>query len=167
MHVHVLDRLGVIQSGTHSGSQGSRRCRYFFTQPAFTPTIGSEGLYDDKDKQDPSPSRRREGWLDTDAMREASHESVGLHDFRNFCKTSTSRRAVAQRTPEAYAPANVYLAPKAKPCIFLFLDMPADPMARLVMRNEGLHGARDAMVRKTTLWHKLKVGVPKGVGGMP
>lgn len=52
-----------------------------------------------------------------------------------------------------------YLAPKVKSCIFLLLDMPADPMARLVMRNEGLHGASDAMVCKTTLWHELKVGI--------
>lgn len=69
-----------------------RRYRYFFTQPAFTPTIGPEGLYGDKDKQDPPPSRRREGWLDIEAMREASHKFVGLHDFRNFCKLDASKQ---------------------------------------------------------------------------
>ena len=37
--------------------------------------------------------------------------------------------------------------------------MPADSMFRLVMRNEGAHGASDMMVCKTTLWHRLKVGV--------
>ena len=69
-----------------------RRYRYFFTQPAFTPTIGSEGLHGDIDKQDPPTSRRREGWLDINAMGEASHKFVGLHDFRNFCKIDSSKQ---------------------------------------------------------------------------
>ena len=69
-----------------------RRYRYFFTQPAFTPTVGSEGLHGDIDKQDSPTSRRREGWLDIDAMREASHKFIGLHDFRNFCKIDSSKQ---------------------------------------------------------------------------
>ena len=69
-----------------------RRYRYFFTQPAFTPTVGSESLLGHIDRQDPPTSRRREGWLDIDAMREASHKFIGLHDFRNFCKIDSSKQ---------------------------------------------------------------------------
>ena len=69
-----------------------RRYKYFFTQPAFAPTVGSEGLHGDIYKQDRFTSRRREGWLDISAMREASHKFIGLHDFRNFCKIDSSKQ---------------------------------------------------------------------------
>ena len=64
-----------------------RRYKYFFTQPAFTPTVGNRSAT--------STSReggRREGWLDIEAMREAAHKFVGLHDFRNFCKVDDSKQ---------------------------------------------------------------------------
>ena len=64
-----------------------RRYKYFFTQPAFTPTVGNHSVT--------SISReggRREGWLDTEAMREAAHKFIGLHDFRNFCKVDDSKQ---------------------------------------------------------------------------
>ena len=64
-----------------------RRYKYFFTQPAFTPTVGSHLVT--------STSRegsRREGWLDIEAMRQAAHKFVGLHDFRNFCKVDDSKQ---------------------------------------------------------------------------
>lgn len=64
-----------------------RRYKYFFTQPAFTPTVGNHSVS--------STSReggRREGWLDIEAMREAAHKFVGLHDFRNFCKVDESKQ---------------------------------------------------------------------------
>ena len=64
-----------------------RRYKYFFTQPAFTPTVGNHSAT--------STSRdggRREGWLDIEAMREAAHKFVGLHDFRNFCKVDDSKQ---------------------------------------------------------------------------
>lgn len=69
-----------------------RRYKYFFTQPAFTPTVGSAGLLNESNKSDPSSGRRREGWLDIDAMREAAHKFIGLHDFRNFCKVDPSKQ---------------------------------------------------------------------------
>lgn len=69
-----------------------RRYRYFFTQPAFTPTIGSAGLLSGPNKPGSSASRRREGWLDINAMREAAHKFIGLHDFRNFCKVDPSKQ---------------------------------------------------------------------------
>lgn len=64
-----------------------RRYKYFFTQPAFTPTVENHSAT--------SSSReggRREGWLDIEAMREAAHKFVGLHDFRNFCKVDESKQ---------------------------------------------------------------------------
>lgn len=69
-----------------------RRYKYFFTQPAFTPTVSSTGLLNTSKKQAPSAGRRREGWLDIDAMREAAHKFIGLHDFRNFCKLDPSKQ---------------------------------------------------------------------------
>ena len=69
-----------------------RRYRYFFTQPAFTSTIGSAGLLSGLNKSDSSVGRRREGWLDIDAMRQAAHRFIGLHDFRNFCKVDPSKQ---------------------------------------------------------------------------
>ena len=59
-----------------------RRYRYFFTQPAFSPTPGALG----------SGSLRREGWLDIEAMRKAAKLYEGLHDFRNFSKVDPSKQ---------------------------------------------------------------------------
>jgi tRNA pseudouridine38/39 synthase len=64
-----------------------RRYRYFFTQPAFSPTPGPMGLSNSK-----TNSGSREGWLDIDAMREGAKHFVGSHDFRNFCKLDTSKQ---------------------------------------------------------------------------
>lgn len=69
-----------------------RRYRYFFTNPAFTPTHGSAGLADRTAVLTGSGSRRREGWLDIEAMREGAKKFVGLHDFRNFCKLDPSKQ---------------------------------------------------------------------------
>jgi len=66
-----------------------RRYRYFFTQPAFTPTIGDAGLIQTGTS---SHEARREGWLDIDAMRVAAKKFEGLHDFRNFCKIDPSKQ---------------------------------------------------------------------------
>lgn len=69
-----------------------RRYKYFFTQPAFAPTVGRGGLLDGTKGPTPVAGRRREGWLDIEAMREAAHKFVGLHDFRNFCKVDPSKQ---------------------------------------------------------------------------
>ena len=69
-----------------------RRYRYFFTQPAFTPTPGTIGLQERTKGPTPVTGRRREGWLDIDAMREAAAKFIGLHDFRNFCKVDPSKQ---------------------------------------------------------------------------
>ncbi|KAH0555743.1 hypothetical protein GP486_006311 [Trichoglossum hirsutum] len=66
-----------------------RRYRYFFTQPAFPPGPGSAGLSDFPDAQG---RKRREGWLDIQAMREAAKHFEGVHDFRNFCRVDPSKQ---------------------------------------------------------------------------
>lgn len=69
-------------------SCGERRYKYFFTNPAFLPTPGPDGLRDAHGRQ----NDLREGWLDVDAMRKAAKKLIGLHDFRNFCRVDTSKQ---------------------------------------------------------------------------
>ena len=69
-----------------------RRYKYFFTQPAFTPRGGSAGLLPLSNTSRSPHRQRREGWLDIDAMQEAAHKFIGLHDFRNFCKIDASKQ---------------------------------------------------------------------------
>ncbi|KAL8916032.1 MAG: hypothetical protein Q9208_008733 [Pyrenodesmia sp. 3 TL-2023] len=66
-----------------------RRYKYFFTQPAYTPTPGPAGLSPTKDS---NGQQQREGWLDTNAMNEAAEKFKGSHDFRNFCKVDPSKQ---------------------------------------------------------------------------
>ncbi|KAL8940265.1 MAG: hypothetical protein Q9211_002363 [Gyalolechia sp. 1 TL-2023] len=67
----------------------TERCyKYFFTQPAFAPTVGAGGLLRTKESQ----GRQREGWLDIQAMRKAARKFEGSHDFRNFCKVDPSKQ---------------------------------------------------------------------------
>jgi tRNA pseudouridine38/39 synthase len=67
-----------------------RQYRYFFTQPAFSPTPGMLGIR--KGNPHGSSVQRREGWLDIDAMQDAASRFVGLHDFRNLCKVDASKQ---------------------------------------------------------------------------
>lgn len=55
-----------------------RQYRYFFTQPAFSPSLPSRG-------------QKNVGWLDIDAMRDAAKRYEGEHDFRNFCKIDPAK----------------------------------------------------------------------------
>lgn len=69
-----------------------RNYRYFFTQPAFTPTPGAAGLNGAAASAERGSRPRREGWLDIEAMKEAARKFMGLHDFRNFCKVDASKQ---------------------------------------------------------------------------
>lgn len=69
-----------------------RRYRYFFTQPAFSPTPGPIGFANRAGNPSGPRAQRREGWLDIEAMREAAKAFEGTHDFRNFCKLDTSKQ---------------------------------------------------------------------------
>ena len=68
-----------------------RRYKYFFTQPAFTPTYGASGFKHHESIPDNNNSRR-EGWLNIEAMRGAAKKFEGLHDFRNFCKVDAGKQ---------------------------------------------------------------------------
>ena len=65
-----------------------RRYKYFFTNPAFCPTPGPNGLT----THDGKPTSLREGWLDIEKMREAAKKLEGLHDFRNLCKIDPTKQ---------------------------------------------------------------------------
>jgi len=67
-----------------------RRYKYFFTQPAFTPTVGPIGLINSP--QGNGDGKRREGYLEIPAMRAAAAKFVGTHDFRNLCKLDASKQ---------------------------------------------------------------------------
>ena len=65
-----------------------RRYRYFFTQPAFSPTPDHlEAALHGK-----GPSQTKLGWLGIEAMQEAAKLFEGVHDFRNFCKVDGSKQ---------------------------------------------------------------------------
>lgn len=64
-----------------------RKYRYFFTQPAYCPAPGTQGMADRKHR-----GAEREGWLDVEAMQDAAARFEGLHDFRNFCKQDPARQ---------------------------------------------------------------------------
>ncbi|KAH8424176.1 pseudouridine synthase DEG1 [Aspergillus melleus] len=66
-----------------------RHYKYFFTQPAFFPTPGGQGLAEREGNSNP---KYREGYLDIEAMRNAAKLFEGVHDFRNFCKLDTSKQ---------------------------------------------------------------------------
>lgn len=68
-----------------------RRYKYFFTQPAFSPTRGTRGM-ENKTSVRGRENFRREGWMDIEAMREGAKQFEGLHDFRNFCKIDASKQ---------------------------------------------------------------------------
>lgn len=70
-----------------------RQYKYFFTQPAYSPTPGKLGfLRSAAYHRGISEKKIREGWLDIEAMREGCKHFVGTHDFRNFCKVDTSKQ---------------------------------------------------------------------------
>ncbi|KAF9893146.1 hypothetical protein FE257_012557 [Aspergillus nanangensis] len=69
-----------------------RQYKYFFTQPAFSPTPGPGGFAPRANDGMQTGANHREGWLDIEAMREAARQFVGVHDFRNFCKLDTSKQ---------------------------------------------------------------------------
>lgn len=63
-----------------------RQYRYYFTQPAFSPTPHHlENASND-------PTRIKNAWLDIAAMREAAKLFEGVHDFRNFCKVDGGKQ---------------------------------------------------------------------------
>ncbi|OAX77645.1 tRNA pseudouridine(38-40) synthase [Emergomyces africanus] len=103
-----------------------RRYRYFFTQPAFSPTPGPlgflkrgrEGQGLEQGGSAPQNSQFREGWLDIEAMREAAKYLIGSHDFRNFCKVDPSKQ-ITNHVRHIYHADIELLNPKTKPLSYL------------------------------------------------
>ncbi|PYH40250.1 pseudouridine synthase DEG1 [Aspergillus saccharolyticus JOP 1030-1] len=73
-------------------SCGERHYKYFFTQPAFSPTPGPYGFMSRANDGTNARPKYREGWLDIEAMREAAKYFEGTHDFRNFCKLDVTKQ---------------------------------------------------------------------------
>ncbi|KAL8804006.1 MAG: hypothetical protein Q9223_005947 [Gallowayella weberi] len=69
-------------------SCGERCYKYFFTQPAFTPTVDPADFPTNTSLH----GRPREGWLDIEAMEQAARRFKGSHDFRNFCKVDPCKQ---------------------------------------------------------------------------
>ncbi|RMZ87734.1 hypothetical protein DV736_g5045, partial [Chaetothyriales sp. CBS 134916] len=72
-----------------------RHYKYFFTNPAFSPTPGPVGMTFAPSTGKASkgaPVSVREGWLDIERMREAAKKLIGSHDFRNLCKIDPSNQ---------------------------------------------------------------------------
>jgi len=68
-----------------------RQYKYFFTQPAFSPSSSVPRMNQSAVQSSPHQGRR-EGWLNIQAMKEAANKFEGLHDFRNFCKLDASKQ---------------------------------------------------------------------------
>ncbi|OJD24068.1 tRNA pseudouridine(38-40) synthase [Blastomyces percursus] len=103
-----------------------RRYRYFFTQPAFSPTPGPLGFLK-RGRQEQGLGRStnvahteqpREGWLDIEAMREGAKYLIGSHDFRNFCKIDSSKQ-ITNHVRHIYHADIELLDPKTKPLSYL------------------------------------------------
>lgn len=107
-----------------------RQYKYFFTQPAFSPTPGPLGFA--PRAADGSEAKCREGWLDIEAMREAAKHFEGVQDFRNFCKLDTSKqienfeRIIYHSDIELVDPKNVPLGFTHKPGFKAIADMDTD-----------------------------------------
>ncbi|KAL2372168.1 pseudouridylate synthase 3 [Blastomyces gilchristii SLH14081] len=103
-----------------------RRYRYFFTQPAFSPTPGplgflKRGRQEQGSERSPNGAHTeqpREGWLDIEAMREGAKYLIGSHDFRNFCKVDPSKQ-ITNHVRHIYHADIELLDPKTKPLSYL------------------------------------------------
>ncbi|KKZ60678.1 hypothetical protein EMCG_04662 [[Emmonsia] crescens] len=103
-----------------------RRYRYFFTQPAFSPTPGPLGFLKrgreeqglERGSSTPLNPQLREGWLDVEAMREGAKYLIGTHDFRNFCKVDPSKQ-ITNHVRHIYHADIELLDPKSKPLSYL------------------------------------------------
>ncbi|KAG5301631.1 pseudouridylate synthase [Histoplasma ohiense] len=149
-----------------------RRYRYFFTQPAFSPTPGPLGFLKRGREENclgegssaPHNEQLREGWLDIEAMREGAKYLIGSHDFRNFCKVDPSKQ-ITNHVRHIYHADIELLDPKTKPLSYLRQhefttfdtenDKAAangsvgDPSSNLKVYSITIHGS-------AFLWHQVR-----------
>ena len=95
-----------------------RRYRYFFTQPAFNPTPGPNNQNTNLGTDIPLKRRRREGWLDIEAMQDGAKRFEGVHDFRNFCKVDPSKQ-IAKFEREMFRSDIVEVASASEPSAYV------------------------------------------------
>ncbi|EDN09646.1 conserved hypothetical protein [Histoplasma mississippiense (nom. inval.)] len=149
-----------------------RRYRYFFTQPAFSPTPGPLGFLKRGREENclgegsgaPHNEQFREGWLDIEAMRKGAKYLIGSHDFRNFCKVDPSKQ-ITNHVRHIYHADIELLDPKTKPLSYLRQhefttfdtenDKAAangsigDPSSNLKVYSITIHGS-------AFLWHQVR-----------
>jgi len=143
-----------------------RRYKYFFTQPAFSPTPGPLGFVRGAGKEKGLPGTKyREGWLDIDAMRKAAKYFEGVHDFRNFCRVDTSKqidnfeRIIYHADIELVDPKSHPLGYVGKPG---FQPLETDSHAASSERSEEGHPPSTPQVYAFTvhgsafLWHQVR-----------
>ncbi|OJI99903.1 hypothetical protein ASPVEDRAFT_51197 [Aspergillus versicolor CBS 583.65] len=138
-----------------------RHYKYFFTQPAFSPTPGPLGLIPRGNEESP---KYREGWLDIDAMREAAKYFEGVHDFRNFCKVDTSKqienfeRIIYRADIEILDPQNSPLGYVSRP-EFQALENPVANAVAGGSRDTTLPGCQVyvfTLQGSAFLWHQVR-----------
>lgn len=140
-----------------------RQYKYFFTQPAFSPTPGPLGFA--PRAADGSESKYREGWLDIDAMREAAKHFEGVHDFRNFCKLDTSKqienfqRIIFHSDIELVDTKNVPLGFAQKPGFKAIEDQDIDMNTESPSQNSSDNAAKVyvfSLKGSAFLWHQVR-----------
>ncbi|PGH10893.1 tRNA pseudouridine(38-40) synthase [Polytolypa hystricis UAMH7299] len=132
-----------------------RRYRYFFTQPAFSPTPDPRGPVRSED------GRPRQGWLDIEAMREGARNYMGVHDFRNFCKIDPSKQILNYKREIFHADIEI-LDPKSSPMGYVGEPEFWNPDAK--ENNENLSSANSSPVQTYSftlhgsafLWHQVR-----------
>ncbi|OQD76143.1 hypothetical protein PENDEC_c005G02733 [Penicillium decumbens] len=141
-----------------------RRYRYFFTQPAFSPTPGSFGFENRTGNVNGPRSKYREGWLDIEAMREAAKHFEGVHDFRNFCKLDTSKQ-IENFERIIYHSDIEFVDPKSNPLGYIRrpeFQMTEDQVSDVDMVSPEMPSMSTAQVYSFTLhgsaflWHQVR-----------
>ncbi|KAI5287280.1 hypothetical protein KEM54_006107 [Ascosphaera aggregata] len=136
-----------------------RRYKYFFTQPAFSPTPGPLGYR--RSALDPSCCELREGWLDIDAMRKAAKYLEGEHDFRNFCKVDPSKQ-IKNHVRKIYYANIEKLDPVTSPLAYLAREEFAPKRSSSISTTENTVTSAAAEVYTFTvhgsafLWHQVR-----------
>jgi len=141
-----------------------RRYRYFFTQPAFSPTPGSFGFENRTGNANGPRNKYREGWLDIEAMREAAKHFEGVHDFRNFCKLDTSKQ-IENFERVIYHSDIEFVNPKSNPLGYIRrpeFQMTEDQVSDVDMVSSEMPSMSTAQVYSFTLhgsaflWHQVR-----------
>lgn len=132
-----------------------RRYKYFFTQPAFSPTPGPMGFLSNGS----DVSKKREGWLDIEAMRQGAKQLVGEHDFRNFCKIDPSKQ-ITNYVRKIYRADIELLDPQANPLSYLkepsFRPSDDDKVEQTASISPAMNVYSFTVHGSAFLWHQVR-----------